>query len=692
MILVRLALRNLLLHKFKTFIVGAILFLGTVLVIVGTSVLDAIDRSMEESLVNSITAHIQLYSDKAKDDFQVFGSMDGSMPDVGRMMNFARVKKTLEAIDNVKTVVPMGIDFAVTSTSSMLERRLAEIRDTVRKGDTARRQVLKKHVRRMIKVLDRDLKNVAPIVDEKRFNAEHGEHLKALARALTPAFWSTFDDAPLDALEFLENEVGPISMNQDMIWVRYVGTDTALFARTFDRFEMVSGTMIPPGKRGFMFNQRAYERMVKNKTARRLDRIAEKITDGRTIARCGDCKTWIQRNVKQAGSLVSQFDDTAAAAVGAGLRKFLGSGEQDLTKLMKTFLTMDDGNFAARKKVFYDVVAPHITLYTVKIGDEFVLTGFAQGGGYVRKVPVKVYGTFRFRSLDRSPLAGGFCVMDIMTFRDLYGYMTEEKRKEQKKIRASIGIKDVKREDAESMFDGEDLEGDEKEEAFDEAGEVDLSAGGKRYTAEVHKRVYSKKELYGGVVVNAAVMLKDRDKLDRSLAAIRAAIKKENLGVKAVGWRKASGIVGQLITVVRLVLYGAVFIIFVVALIIVNNSLLMSTMERTREIGTMRAIGAQRGFVMRMFLCETGVLSLVFGGVGALVGVLIMTLLQAKGIPAVADFFVFLFAGPRLHPQLQPQHLAFAMGVIALVALLSTWYPAWIATRITPREAMEKEE
>ena len=338
------------------------------------------------------------------------------------------------------------------------------------------------------------------------------------------------------------------------------------------------------------------------------------------------------------------------------------------------------------------MVAPHITIYTVKIGDEFVLTGFAQGGGYVRKVPVKVYGTFRFRSLDRSPLAGGFCVMDIMTFRDLYGYMTEEKRKEQKKIRASIGIKDVKREDAESMFDGEDLEGDEKEEAFDEAGEVDLSAGGKRYTAEVHKRVYSKKELYGGVVVNAAVMLKDRDKLDRSLAAIRAAIKKENLGVKAVGWRKASGIVGQLITVVRLVLYGAVFIIFVVALIIVNNSLLMSTMERTREIGTMRAIGAQRGFVMRMFLCETGVLSLVFGGVGALVGVLIMTLLQAKGIPAVADFFVFLFAGPRLHPQLQPQHLAFAMGVIALVALLSTWYPAWIATRITPREAMEKEE
>ena len=692
MILFRLALRNLLLHKFKTFIVGAILFLGTVLVIVGTSVLDAIDRSMEESLVNSITAHVQLYSAKAKDDFQVFGSMDGSMPDVGRMMNFAKVKKTLEAIDNVKTVVPMGIDFAITSTSSMLERRLAELRDTVRKGDGKRRQVLKKHIRRMIRVLDKDLENLRPIVDASKFDAEHGEHLKALARALTPGFWQQFDDKPLDALEFLENEVGPIGMNQDLIWVRYVGTDTALFAQTFDRFEIVSGTLIPPGKRGFLFNQRAYERMVKNKTARRLDRIAEKIADGQSIAGCGDCKTWIGHNVKQAASLVSQFDDDAAAKVGAALRKHLGSKQQDLTTLMKSLLTMDDKNFAARKELFYKAVAPHITLYTVKIGDEFVLTGFAQGGGYARKVPVKVYGTFRFRSLDRSPLAGGFCVMDIMTFRDLYGYMTQEKKKEQKAIRASVGIRDVKREDAESMFDSDDLEGDEKEEAFDEASEVDLKAGGKRYTAEVHKRVYSKKELYGGVVINAAVMLKDRSKLDQSLAAIRAAIKKEKLGLKAVSWRKASGIIGQLISVVRLVLYGAVFIIFVVALIIVNNSLLMSTMERTREIGTMRAIGAQRGFVMRMFLYETGVLSLIFGGLGALVGVVIMALLQARGIPAVADFFVFLFAGPRLHPQLQPQHVLFAMGVIALVALGSTWYPAWIATRITPREAMEKEE
>ena len=62
------------------------------------------------------------------------------------------------------------------------------------------------------------------------------------------------------------------------------------------------------------------------------------------------------------------------------------------------------------------------------------------------------------------------------------------------------------------------------------------------------------------------------------------------------------------------------FIIFVVALVIINNAMMMATLQRVREIGTMRAIGAQRGFVLGMVLLETVVLGLVFGAAGALLG------------------------------------------------------------------------
>jgi ABC-type antimicrobial peptide transport system permease subunit len=332
-------------------------------------------------------------------------------------------------------------------------------------------------------------------------------------------------------------------------------------------------------------------------------------------------------------------------------------------------------------------------LYTVAIGDEFVLTAFARGGGYMRKVPMKVYGTFRFRSLDRSPLAGGFNVMDIITFRDLYGYMTKEKKKEQAAIRKDVGVKDVKPEDAEAMFEDDgDLVETKESDSFDPTKEVDLKTGGRRYTAEIHKQTYSKDELWQGVVINAAVMLKDGSKLKETMGIINKTLEKNKLRVNTMDWHTASGTIGQFIGVIRVVLYGAVFVIFVVAMIIINNSLLMSTMERTREIGTLRAIGAGRAFVRRIFLFETGVLALIFGGLGAVVGAILMLIMKSVGIPASSDFFYFVFAGPRLHPDLLPQHIVAAVAVITVVGFASTYYPARLATKISPREAMGNEE
>lgn len=697
MLLLRLALRNLRLHRFKTFLVGTILFIGTALIISGGAILDAIDSGMRRSLINSVSGHLQLYSGTAKDEFQLFGNFDGSMPDIGRIDDFTKVHDVVRRVKNVKQVVPMGIDFAVTTTANMLERKLAALRQAVRDKNATRQRTLKHQVHRIVKVLDKDLAGAARVLDIERYKKQYGDYNKALARARKPEFWQNFAADPLGSLEYLENDVGPLALGEDVIWVRYLGTDTALFQKTFDRFEIVDGQMIPPGKRGFLFNKRVYEQFIKNKTARRLDRIKERLDEGQTIATCNDCQTWIRFNERQAAALVFQLDETADAKVKARLQRETDSNEKETVKLLRAFMQMDDGNFRQRYKVFYEAIAPYILLYTVPIGGEFVLTAFARGGGYSRKVPVKVYGTFRFRSLDKSPLAGGFNLVDIISFRDLYGYMTAERRKEQVAIRKSVGIKDVKRENAEAALfggsgDDKKLVAEGKTQAFDPDKTVDFRLGGRRFSKAIYQRVYSKKDLWGGVVLNAAVMLEDGSKLKETQAAIRAALAKAKLNVKVVDWQKAAGTVGQIVSVIRVVLYSAVFIIFIVALIIINNSMLMSTMERTREIGTMRAIGAQRGFIMRMFLGETFVLSLIFGGLGALVGSGIVLSLGAVGIPASSDFFYFLYAGPRLHPHLLPQHVVAAFFVVAVVALLSTWYPARVAMGITPREAMGAED
>ena len=61
--------------------------------------------------------------------------------------------------------------------------------------------------------------------------------------------------------------------------------------------------------------------------------------------------------------------------------------------------------------------------------DTITIRAFTRSG-YPKSVNLKVYGTFTFRGLEESVLAGSHNLMDLMTFRDLYGVMTDERRAE----------------------------------------------------------------------------------------------------------------------------------------------------------------------------------------------------------------------------------------------------------------------
>jgi len=251
-------------------------------------------------------------------------------------------------------------------------------------------------------------------------------------------------------------------------------------------------------------------------------------------------------------------------------------------------------------------------------------------------------------------------------------------------------VDELDRDDAEdALFGGGDslVVEDDSQGGFDEFAGLDLGAGDRGAAATVP---FTQREVDDGMVLNIAVILED----DRLLAETQAEVAKvaKGLGLQVVDWRSAAGIIGQFLTVTRAVLWIAIFIIFLVALVIINNSMVMATIERTGEIGTMRAIGAQRRFVLTMFLVETFVLGAVAGLVGAALGAGAVMALGSVGIPAVEDILVLLFAGPRLYPTVEWSHVAIAVGVIFLVSVASTLYPAWIATRIQPVVAMQRKD
>jgi hypothetical protein len=218
------------------------------------------------------------------------------------------------------------------------------------------------------------------------------------------------------------------------------------------------------------------------------------------------------------------------------------------------------------------------------------------------------------------------------------------------------------------------------------------SLGGKLQREEARSRVFPADEVQRGVVLNAAVILKDPKKIRETMAAIEAQGKADGLTLKAIDWQTAAGLIGQFINVIRMVLYIAILIIFLIALVIINNALVMATLERVREIGTLRAIGAQRRFILTMLVIESIVVGAIFGGLGAGLGALIVSLIGKIGIPAKSDVWFFFFSGPRLYPFIGTSNIIAAFAIVLLVSAFSSFYPAWLAMRVTPRQAMQEDE
>ena len=216
---------------------------------------------------------------------------------------------------------------------------------------------------------------------------------------------------------------------------------------------------------------------------------------------------------------------------------------------------------------------------------------------------------------------------------------------------------------------------------------------GARFVREdLSHRVYDPSQLESGVILNAAVILDDPGRVRETITAIEAAGRQAGLPLKAISWKEASGLIGQFVSMMKAVLYVAVLIIFVVALVIINNALVMATLERVREIGTLRAIGAQRRFILSMLVIEAVVIGIIFGALGAGLGAVVVAIVGKVGIPAPSDLASFFFSGPRLFPVLASGNMVVALVIVLLVSALSGFYPAWLAMRVTPIQAMQSDE
>ena len=110
------------------------------------------------------------------------------------------------------------------------------------------------------------------------------------------------------------------------------------------------------------------------------------------------------------------------------------------------------------------------------------------------------------------------------------------------------------------------------------------------------------------------------------------------------------------------------------------NTMLMSVLERTREIGVLRSLGWRRRQVLGMILRESLVLGVIGGAAGIPLGLGMGGLIGAAGI-----------WGGALEPIYSPVLFVRAIAVAMVAGMIGGLYPAWRATRMRPVEALRYE-
>ena len=175
------------------------------------------------------------------------------------------------------------------------------------------------------------------------------------------------------------------------------------------------------------------------------------------------------------------------------------------------------------------------------------------------------------------------------------------------------------------------------------------------------------------------------------VAALNKRFKEEGVNALAMDWKKAAISYSGTVEGISFIFNLLIIILAIVVFIIIMNTMVVSVIERTSEIGTMRAIGAERKFVKRLFYSEAVMLTSISSLAGIILAFICMAIFNSFNIAVTNSIAKMILGGGLLHFSPTPLIIIITIVIAILGSVLSNIYPVVSALRITPIKALSKE-
>jgi ABC-type lipoprotein release transport system permease subunit len=155
-------------------------------------------------------------------------------------------------------------------------------------------------------------------------------------------------------------------------------------------------------------------------------------------------------------------------------------------------------------------------------------------------------------------------------------------------------------------------------------------------------------------------------------------------------WRETYPSLSNLERMMRPLVIFFIGLFFVLAGLLVVNTIYLSVIERTRELGVVVALGARRGRVMRMVLAESFLLCRTGAAVGLITGfALIWRLAQGFAYPGSWGDVTEAYGLPRvMYASVGTADIVIMIAFVIGIGMLAALWPARVAGRLAPVEAM----